>query len=274
MPHSKQRSCPGICPGSRPLIRGQGRLDPSLGPSDLVVSSCSPPHQDLGEGQEGRDNGYPDLSNVDLCPVVAAGGGDAGRESSSSATLPAGPESPRRGGSSAVLEAPRGMQNFQQQYQLSHQTQGLSEDDLAFLANHLAPGTSVTYGYTFKSFRGFCDSLGTDPLTCSPVVVVKYLRGLYEKGAQYSTINGHRSAISKFHCGVAGVPIGEHPLVGQAVRAAFRLRPPLPRYTSTFDICPVLRYISELEPLDQISLKMLTFKTVFIISFSSLSRLG
>ena len=74
--------------------------------------------------------------------------------------------------------------------------------------------------------------------------MVKYVRHLYESGAEYSTVNFHRSAISKFHVGIYGIPMGEHPLVSQAVKAVFRLRPPLPQYQSTFDIVPVLVYIN------------------------------
>ena len=96
---------------------------------------------------------------------------------------------------------------------------------------------------TLKRFRSFCEHIQADPLTCPPAIVVKYVRHLYEAGAEYSTVNYHRSAISKFHVRIHGIPIGEHLLVSQAVKAVFRLRPPLPQYQSTFDIVPVLAYI-------------------------------
>ena len=55
--------------------------------------------------------------------------------------------------------------------------------------------------------------LQADPLTCAPAIIVKYVRHLYESGAGYSTVNFHRSGISKFHVGINGISIGEHPLV-------------------------------------------------------------
>ena len=66
-------------------------------------------------------------------------------------------------------------------------------------------------------------------------------------------------------------------MVCQAVKAVFRLRPPLPKHKSTFDIVPVLVHFLN-QPTDNITLKQLTFKTLFLTVYSSLSssiaRLG
>ena len=100
------------------------------------------------------------------------------------------------------------------------------------------------------------------------------MRLKYDSGASYSTINLIRSAISKFHEGYLGKPAGEHPLVSEAVRAVFRLRPPLPKYRSTFDIAPVLDYVASLWPLESLNLKMLTLKSFFLIANSTISRVS
>ena len=110
------------------------------------------------------------------------------------------------------------------------------------------------------SFRFVVHSLITKPFSCSPSIVIKYLRQKFESGAAYSSINYHRSAISKFHCGFDNNLIGEHPLVRQAVKVAFRLRPPLLKYKATFDIVPVLAYVEGLSPLNELSLKLLLYK--------------
>ena len=64
-----------------------------------------------------------------------------------------------------------------------------------------------------------------------------------------------------------------HPLVSQAVKAVFRLRPPLPQYQSIFEIVPVLAYIQYL-PTASVSLKLLSFKTLFLTIYSSISRVS
>ena len=49
--------------------------------------------------------------------------------------------------------------------------------------------------------------------------------------------------------------------------------PPLPKYQSTFDIVPVLAYVQSL-PTANISLQLLSFKTLFLTVYSSISRVG
>ena len=90
----------------------------------------------------------------------------------------------------------------------------------------------------------------------------------------YSTVNHHRSSISKFHEGFAGHAIGSHPLVSKAVKAVFRLRPPLPKYRSTFDISKVFLYLLNQPNNDNLSLKQLTYKTLFLLISASISRVS
>ena len=51
------------------------------------------------------------------------------------------------------------------------------------------------------------------------------------------------------------------------------MRPPLPKYQSTFDIVPVLAYVRSL-PTESISLQQLSFKTLFLTIYSSISRVS
>ena len=66
--------------------------------------------------------------------------------------------------------------------------------------------------------------------------------------------------------------MGEHPLVRKAVRAVFRLRPPLPKYVNTFEITIV--FIANLPTNSDLSLTLLSYKTLFLLIASSLSRLS
>ena len=70
-----------------------------------------------------------------------------------------------------------------------------------------------------------------------------------------------------------GFSIGEHPLVSQAVKTKFRLRPPLPKYQSTFDIVSVLAYIQSLHKAS-ISLQLLSFEALFLTVYLSISRVS
>ena len=138
----------------------------------------------------------------------------------------------------------------------------------------MATDTSSGYTYSYKRFTKFCLLFGVDPISCPPSIVVKYIRKMYNAGAAYMTVNHHRSAISKFHQGFDGQTVGSHELVRKAMRSVFRLRPPLPKYKCTFDIVPVLQYISELPANNLLSLKLLTKKTLLSTIYDSLSRVS
>ena len=65
--------------------------------------------------------------------------------------------------------------------------------------------------------QSFCATISADPVTYQPSVVVKYLRHKLDNGTSYSTVDFHRSSISKLHTWFHGAPLGSHPLVSQAV---------------------------------------------------------
>ena len=259
--------------GEGPSSCGPGRPDPSLGPSLLPVSSRPSPPQSDQAGRGPEDPGYLDLPSVAFGPLVDLDEEDDGGASSQASILQGVCEDPGQLSCEAVPEPSGGSSHFRQAFASSTANLDLDQDDIDFLSNHLSSGTATGYGYVFTHFKIFCETLQTSPLTCSPAVIVQYIPRLAISGAQYSTVNYHRSAISKFHTGVAGVPIGEHPLVCQAVKAVFRLRPPLPKYKSTFDIVPVLVHFLN-QPTDNLTLKQLTFKTLFLTVYSSLSRVS
>ena len=245
-----------------------------MGPSDVPVPSSANAFEGPAEGQAGRDNGSFDPSTMAIGNVVDISHRLAGGATFEAATLPFDIDE-HNGRVDPVLPGPSGSSsNFGDHYRNSLVGENLDQEDLNFLSNHVSSGTSRGYAYAFQHFNNFCTERNANPYTCPPSLIVKFLRMKFESGASYSSINLNQCAVSKFHQGYFGKPIGEHPLVSQAVRAVFRLRPPLPKYKSTFDISPVLDYVASLEPLDSLSLKLLTLKTFFLVANCSLSRVS
>ena len=97
---------------------------------------------------------------------------------------------------------------------------------------------------------------------------------MFEAGATYNTINLARSAISHHHLGYDGTPAGADKLVCKAVKAVFRQRPPLPKYRETFDITMVFEHLKSLGSNQELPLKLLSFKALFLMIVSSLSRVS
>ena len=101
-----------------------------------------------------------------------------------------------------------------------------------------------------------------------------FLTELVDEGAHYSTVNTARCALSSLlwtddH---KSGTFGNHPLVVRFMRGVYNLRPLLPRYSSTWDVSPVLRYISSLEPLNEITLKQLSHKLVSLCALTTGQR--
>ena len=246
-----------------------------LGSRHLLLSASPLDSKGDEQSQEGEAGGNPGVPSVANLPVVPAGGEDDGIAPLPPAHIQAGPD-PSGSGQDPGLPGPsRGSTYFRESLARTCVADGLDQDDIQFLSEHLAPGSSSGYGYTWHKFSSFCQEKGVDPFTAPVSIIIKYLRKIFNDGAAYRTINYARSAISKLHIGFGDMPIGQHPLIKQTVRAVFRLRPPLPRYKSTFDIRPALTYMKQILGNNSIlNLKLLSYKCLFLIAFHSFSRVS
>ena len=96
------------------------------------------------------------------------------------------------------------------------------------------------YDSHFKKWLCWCSASGSDPVSGPVSEVAIFLADLHEEGYQSSSLNVFRSAISSVHDKVDGVEVGKHPTITCLLKGAFHERPPLPRYTSTWDVNRVL----------------------------------
>ena len=113
-----------------------------------------------------------------------------------------------------------------------------------------------------------------DPVTCPLNDVLDYLTHLFSTGTPYRTIGGHRSAISAYHApiveGSAMVAAGRHPLVSALMAGVHNLRPPIAKYSFTWDIETVLCLFKSW-PL-HLTPKQLTQKTTTLLALIAIPR--
>ncbi|XP_074612234.1 uncharacterized protein LOC141866599 [Acropora palmata] len=69
-----------------------------------------------------------------------------------------------------------------------------------------------------------------------------------------------------------GVSFGELPTVKQFLKGVFQEKPTLPRYSVTWDPATLLSYLKTLSPVKELTLKMLTYKTVALLGLLSAQR--
>ena len=259
---------------SRQQRSSAGCIVASVGQSNLPVPSCPTPVESPKISKRTEDFGNLSVPSLANSSLVVFGSGHVSCPTTPTSSLQTGTNRNGRRSGTSIPGPSSGSLHFSRNFSASHSALDLEDADLEFLSNHLSNGTKSGYGYAFKAFSSFCTNLGVDPFTCPPSVVVKYIRHMYNANSQYRTVNHHRSSISKFHMGVNGVPIGSHPLVCQAVKAVFRLRPPLPKYMTTFDITKVFNYIKKLPPNEELSLKQLSYKALFLLISACISRVS
>ena len=81
-----------------------------------------------------------------------------------------------------------------------------------------------------------------------------------------------RSVLSQVLHSPIGVPLGKLPTVKQFLKGVFQEKPTLPRYSVTWDPATLLSYLKTLSPVKELTLKMLTHKTVALLGLLSAQR--
>ena len=132
--------------------------------------------------------------------------------------------------------------------------QNLSEKATDLVLKSWRSKTNKSYDSLFGRWHRWCDQQGADPFSGPISAVANFLASLFEEGYQYNSVNAYRSAISSVHEKVDGVDVGQHPTITRLLKGVFNDRPPLPRYSSTWNVQTVLDYIKSLNDAKQQSL--------------------
>lgn len=149
---------------------------------------------------------------------------------------------------------------------------GISEASTAIVLASWKPGTRKQYQPHITRWTQFCDKWHVSPYHPSVVNILNFLAETFQRDVGYETVNTARSALSSLGIVVDGCRAGNHPLVLRFMKGVFNLRPPLPRYTETWDVQPVLRELKSMYPLHTLTLRDLTFKLVMLMALTQAAR--
>ncbi|KAI2646912.1 hypothetical protein H4Q32_025038 [Labeo rohita] len=120
---------------------------------------------------------------------------------------------------------------------------GLSTEVVETILQSRAPTTRKLYALKWKLFTSWCGRHQQDPVNCPVGTVLEFLQDRLSAGLSHSTLKVYVAAIAAYHA----------PLGGLSVEAL--CRPPF-------------------EPIEEISDRHLTIKTVLLIAITSLKRAG
>lgn len=151
---------------------------------------------------------------------------------------------------------------------------GFSKETRDLLRAAWRKGTQKDYNSKFRIYDSWCSERKIDSLNPSLVNVTQFLTSRYEKGLQYRTIAGYRSMLSTVLPPIDGFKVGQHPVILQLIKGTFNARPPQRKLLPEWDLNKVLKALQEspFEPLRKSSLKILTYKTVFLIAITCFRR--
>ena len=151
---------------------------------------------------------------------------------------------------------------------------GFSRQAVDIFCASWTAGTEKQYKGVWDKWSGWCRKRQIDLPQASVIQVVEFLTDCFHEGKGYSTINTYRSALSTTLCAMNDDrdSFGSHPLIARLLKGVYILRPPTPRYSSTWDVSEVTDYLKTLAPLRELSFKLLTLKTVMLCALASAQR--
>ncbi|KAK2823510.1 hypothetical protein Q7C36_020110 [Tachysurus vachellii] len=137
-------------------------------------------------------------------------------------------------------------------------TMGLPPLAIATIQNARASSTSSLYDCKWRVFEEWCEEHQ----------LVSYLTFL--------TIKVYLAAIAACHAGFGGTTVGQHPLIRRFMKGAHRSLPVTRSVVPDWDLSMVLEVLAQqtFEPLGDISLKLLSFKTALLLALASAKRVS
>lgn len=118
----------------------------------------------------------------------------------------------------------------------------------------------------------YCDFHNFDPYEPSIRNVTNFLRLLFEDGASYSTINIARCALSAVLDTGTNETVGNDPMVSLILRGCGNLRPPAPKYDTTWDVCKVFKLFGRWGRNSELSLLRLSKKLTMLLLLCTAQR--
>lgn len=151
----------------------------------------------------------------------------------------------------------------------SLQNRGISGEAKELIISAWRDSTNKSYDSAWRKWEIWCNQKHVNPISAPIESVSSFLASQFHAGHQYQSLNTYRSAISSVHLKIDGFDVGKHPLVSRLMKGVFNRRPPLPKYTTTWSVGTVLRYLRSLSHNSDMTL---THKLATLLALSTVGR--
>ncbi len=154
--------------------------------------------------------------------------------------------------------------------------EGLSTEVVETILQSRAPSTRKLYSLKWRLFTSWCGDHQLDPVNCPVGTVLEFLQARFSAGLSHSTLRVYVAAIASYHAPMGGQSVGKDPLITRFLRGVMRLRPRVRSRVPPWDLAVVLEALCKppFEPIEEVSERLLTLKTVLLLAISSLKRVG
>ena len=149
------------------------------------------------------------------------------------------------------------------------ESNGISKQAQDILEASWRPSTRKRCAGHLQRLIRYCHQQNVHPFKATIKIGNEYLTKYFHTGVGYSSVNTTRSVISIIIKIEIVILFGELPLVCRFLKGDFNLRPALPRYSTTWDVSIVLKYIKSLEALKQCGLKSLSYRLVILLCITT-----
>lgn len=145
----------------------------------------------------------------------------------------------------------------------------MTEDAVDLLINSISHSTLRQYSKPIGDWVIFCYSRNIEIFKPQDEDIIHFLTDKFNNGANYSTLNTARSALSL----ICVTEIGKNPLISRLLKGAYNLKPAKPRYDRVFSLDPVLEKLELLSPLNDLDLPALTTKLAVLLALITAHRI-
>lgn len=257
-------------PGSHPHRRLYDQLGSSTG---LCLPSLQSDIQDSREGNH-RPNGTSISRPSVASPALVAGSVETSNISASVASEQSNPlNGPHQSEQSPSNVSSTSLGRVSHLYQ-RFQAEGIPTNVADLLIAATRTSTHKTYESSWNRWCRWCSGRQIDPLSSSINDILIFLTEVFNEGLAYRSLNVIRSAISSTHPKIDGFSVGQHPYVTRLLKGVLNKRPPKPRYSHTWNVDVMIKYMISLGKNSTLALKVLSMKLLTLFALTCPERIS
>ena len=135
---------------------------------------------------------------------------------------------------------------------------GLSKMTEHLMHNALVPSTRKKYASIEKKWLSYCSDRGMDPMMQGTVEFLNFLSFCFGNKSKWGYLRSFVPALTKY------TRMVNMPMVKRLLKGVFKLRPPVARHTSIWDVNTVLHYLHAMR-VDTFQNKILKMATLLML---------